>query len=305
MIISKLRSLVPAATIILLPYTTALSAPLVINALKSSTYTGIYEQPITLRDGQWQGEPFSPGGASRPSAGLVDDFQLSGDLNGDGQPEQVVILWQNDGGSGTQSYLAVMSRNRDKLLNLSTSNIGDRVQLRAGRIHDNKIELDVIQAGPGDPACCPSQKATRSWSLVDNKLKEAPVKTTGKLSLSDLEGVEWQLTHISRNEKLPKNVVINMAIKGNKLTGKSACNRYFTEIKESAEIAGDISIKIGPTGSTMMACPDELMTLERRYLTALQNTNNFSFLAGKLVFNWHKEDKADAMYFMPQSIENK
>ena len=57
-----------------------------------STYLGIYEHPITLKDGHWQGAPFSVEGASRPRVGLVEDFCLTGDLDGDGEMERIVFL---------------------------------------------------------------------------------------------------------------------------------------------------------------------------------------------------------------------
>ena len=258
---------------------------------------------MTLKDGRWEGEPFVPGGASRPSAGLVEDFQLSGDLNGDGLSEQVVVLWGSAGASVTQNYLAVMGSIDGKLVNLGTVLIGDRVQLRAGRIKDGTIELDVIQTGPGDAACCPSQKATRSWSLDEKNLKEGQAVVNGKLSLTDLEGVEWVLTHIKRDEELPAKPEVTLRVDGEKIGGRGACNNYFAEVKDSADMAGDISV--GPIGNTMMACPQEIMTLVQRYFKALKGTHKFSFLGGKLVLNWALGDQMDAMLFVSREIASK
>ena len=42
--------------------------------------------------------------------------------------------------------------------------------------------------------------------------------------------------------------------------------------------------------STMMACPDELMKVEREYLDALAHITSFSFYAGNLALNGQKED---------------
>jgi hypothetical protein len=149
--------------------------------LKNATYVGIYELPVTLKGGRWEGKPFVPGGASRPSVGLVEDFHLSGDLNSDGTSEQVVVLWESSGGSGTRTYLAVMGKANGKLINITTALIGDRVKLREGRIKGGKVELDVTQAGPGEPACCPTQKATRSWSLDGKKLIEGQAIVSGQI----------------------------------------------------------------------------------------------------------------------------
>ncbi|MDX2437573.1 MAG: hypothetical protein QNL88_11050, partial [Acidobacteriota bacterium] len=75
--------------------------------LANATYSGLFGDPVTLDDGRWQGAPYVEGGASRPSAGLVRNFVLSGDLNGDGRDEAVVLVWESSGGSGTREYLAI------------------------------------------------------------------------------------------------------------------------------------------------------------------------------------------------------
>jgi hypothetical protein len=79
-----------------------------IQSIENATFTGIYDEPITLDNGRWQGEPFVAGGASRPTAGLATDFYLSGDIAGDGLAEAIVILWENSGGTGSYSYVAVV-----------------------------------------------------------------------------------------------------------------------------------------------------------------------------------------------------
>ena len=51
--------------------------------LKNMTYQGIYNEPITLTDGLYEGEPFVEDGASKPTVTLIP-FTAFGDLNGDG-----------------------------------------------------------------------------------------------------------------------------------------------------------------------------------------------------------------------------
>ena len=161
--------------------------------LGNMIYKGIFEHAITLKNGHWVGEPFVAGGRSRPAVGLIDDFILTGDLNGDGKDEAVVLLWENTGGSATYKYLAVTGMRDDKPYTLDTALIGERVQVRAGRIVGNRIELDVVQQGPSDAACCPSQTATRYWDLDASGLHVNPSRITGTLSLADLAGTEWVL----------------------------------------------------------------------------------------------------------------
>ncbi|HAJ92935.1 MAG TPA: hypothetical protein DCO71_10040 [Gammaproteobacteria bacterium] len=82
----------PAASRVSIPLTAAVA---------NMAYSGIHDDDVTLTDGYWEGEPVVAGGASRPSVGLIDDFMLAGDLDGDGTDEVVVFLWESSGGSGT------------------------------------------------------------------------------------------------------------------------------------------------------------------------------------------------------------
>jgi len=140
--------------------------------LANASYQGIEDTPVQLENGRWEGEPYVEGGASRPSVGLVEDFSLEGDVDGDGEPETVVQLWQSSGGSGNFQHVAVMKNRDGKWLNVATAPVGDRVQVRAGAILDGVIKLDVVQQGEEDAACCPSQLARRSWIWDGSQLKE-------------------------------------------------------------------------------------------------------------------------------------
>jgi heat shock protein HslJ len=146
-----------------------------------------------------------------------------------------------------------------------------------------------------DAACCPAQLATRTWSLAGDQLKESDAKITGRLSLATLAGTEWVLTHFNRNEPILQDAEVTLAFADDKVSGKSACNRYSAGV-EQGEAPGDL--KIGLSMGTRMACPEELMDLEYKYLDALSQVTGFSFLAGKLVLNWEKEGNWSAMTFM-------
>ncbi|MCB0173146.1 MAG: LysM peptidoglycan-binding domain-containing protein, partial [Anaerolineae bacterium] len=75
---------------------------LTIDQLANATYTGIYDdQEVTLTDGQYEGEPFVEGGASRPTVNFNPNDVAFGDLNGDGVEDAAVLLSENSGGSGT------------------------------------------------------------------------------------------------------------------------------------------------------------------------------------------------------------
>ena len=73
-----------------------------IEELTNTTFFGVFDRPVTLDDGRWEGEPFAEDGASRPSVGLIAHFQLTDDLDGDGKKEAAVLLRASSGGSGTR-----------------------------------------------------------------------------------------------------------------------------------------------------------------------------------------------------------
>ncbi len=261
--------------------------------LANATYAGIFDQPVRLSDGRWEGEPYAPGGASRPSLLLIDDFWATGDLDGDGRQEAVVFLAESSGGSGSRIYIAAMGWVSGLPVNLGTALIGDRVQLRTLRIIDNRVELDVVQQGPDDAACCPTQKATRSWQLDSQDLAENAYRISGRFSLADLAGVEWTLTHFAWDEPVPAGLAITLAVEDGRLAGSSGCNLYFADIEESQP--GNVTVSA--TGSTRMACPEEVMEVESRYLTALGAVTKYSFLAGKLALTYQSEQAVYSLLF--------
>jgi heat shock protein HslJ len=266
--------------------------------LGNIAYKGIFEHAITLTNGHWVGKPFVAGGSTRPAVGLIDDFILTGDLNADGQDEAVVLLWENTGGSATYKYLAVTGLRDDKPYTLDTALIGERVQVRAGRIIGNRIELDVVQQGPRDAACCPSQTATRYWNLDASGLHVNPSRITGTLSLADLAGTEWVLNSLDVKEPLAAEPEITLVFDGDRISGKSACNRYFAGVKEGDELPGDLHIS--DIGGTRMACPEEVMNLENRYLEALGKVTRYSFMSGKLALTWWNDGATGALLFVPR-----
>ena len=136
-----------------------------LDALRNATYRDVLPQPVTLADGRYEGEPFVPGAASRPVVTLVPDVMAMGDLNGDGHDEAVAVLAHDAGGSGAFMYLAVVSDPGGKPRNIATFSLGDRVRVTAVDILAGKLVADLIEHGPDDPMCCPTQAVRREWRL--------------------------------------------------------------------------------------------------------------------------------------------
>jgi len=272
----------------------------------NATYFGIVEgkKSITLKDGQWKGKPFVSGGASRSTAGLMEGFRVTGDLTGDGKPEEAVILWQNSGGSGTFYFLAVLTRKGNQLVNIATAPLGDRIQILGGGIRDGQIELKVLRHGPKDPRCCPSQKALRIWTLRGNKLVAGKTKILGKFSVRDLGGVVWVLKSMRyKGKPVPSEHRVTLVFDGGKIHGSAGCNRYQGKALIPEDIVGEIKIK--GLISTKKACPKEIMALEARYLEALKGSMGFSFVGNRLALTYKAGEKVDTMFFAPEKVVSK
>jgi len=270
----------------------ATSAPTLLE-LANATFVGVFEEPVTLVDGRWEGEPYVDGGASRPSAGLVEHFALSGDIDGDERDETVVLLWGSSGGSGVRSYLAAVGRRNGDVVNLATSLVGDRVQVKDGSVIDRVIALEVVQAGPGDAACCPTQRARVEWQLEHGDLVRTTTEITGELSLEDLWGPDWILAAIGPEEVVSNDSPIRLHVVSDRVEGSGGCNTYFGTVTSATPGQLDFSAM----GTTMMACSEAVMELERRYLRTLAGGSSYGFVAGRLAIGCSTDDGPVALVF--------
>ncbi len=275
----------------------AVQAPPSIEEIGDATIAGIYDDPVLLEDGVYEGKPFVEGGASRPMVKLLD-FYRTGDMDGSGMDETVAFLSESSGGSGTGVYLAVMGRQEGEIENLGTVLVGDRVQLRDARVENGTVVLDVLQTGLDDAACCPGELATRAWIIDGDDLVEIETDTPARrLSVAELEGVQWTLLKLDWSDPYGGEPPITIVFDGERVAGSSGCNRYFAAVAEG-DVPGAISV--GQAGGTMMACPDEVMEVERRYLGALAGVSDYGFMLGDLVLTYTNTDGAfAALFFEP------
>jgi len=261
------------------PETAAVTATDIADAA-NATYLGIYDEPVSLRDGSFEGASFVEGGASRPRVELVPEFTVTGDLIGNGSEQTVVLLEENSGGSGSFGYLAVLTGAATDLAGVTTASLGDRVQIRSAVIEEQELRIQVVQTGQDDAACCPSVKALRRWTLEQSRLVEGGAEIVGTLSIADLEKVEWRLERMDGVTELPADSAITLEFDSGRIAGQSGCNRYMGAA-QAGGMPGELSF--GQTAGTMMACPEPLMQLERTYLGALGQVARYGFKAGRLV----------------------
>jgi heat shock protein HslJ len=248
---------------------------LTLEALKNAEYQGIYDEPVQLTDGKYEGEPFVPGGASRPTVVLHPEVYVFGDLNGDGVDDAAVILIESSGGSGNFRYLAAVINERGTPVNVATHFVGDREQMQAINIDEGEITLDMVAHAPEDPMCCPTQEVTKVYQLQDDQLIEVLVA---------LEGTLWTL--VSYGDPSDPQAVLEGSeitaefdsVEGT-VSGSAGCNGYFG----SYEVDGE-TIIFGLLGSTLMACaePEGIMEQEVAYLAVLGSAGTYRIEGDKL-----------------------
>lgn len=102
-----------------------------------------------------------------------------------------------------------------------------------------------------------------------------------------LTGGDWQIEDVAGHGILDdSNITLQFGDNG-RVSGSTGCNRYMG----SFDLTGE-GLNLGKMAGTMMACPDALMTQERRVLEALENVQRFDFNEnGALVLIGGPEDK--------------
>ncbi len=148
---------------------TATPIELTEDLLKNTTYQGIYDEPVLLLDGLYEGEPFLEDSAFKPTIRLLT-FTAFGDLNNDSVDDAAVLLVENSGGSGSFVYLAAVLNSEGTAENVSTILLGDRVSPESIVIANGEIVVEANTHADDDPLCCPSLKTRTTYALQNGAL---------------------------------------------------------------------------------------------------------------------------------------
>lgn len=195
---------------------------------------GVLDHPVTLAGGVYLGEPFVPGGASRPSVRLWQEIVGVGDLDGQPGDEAAVLLSEQSGGSGERVYLAVARQRHGKVEPLRAALVGDRTKVRALRVQHWKILLEVVEAGSGDALCCPAQLAQQVWRVRGGRLRRVATTVQGRLSIAILEGTRWSLVEMDDQSLSEDAATPTLEVADHRLAGFSGCHRYRGDVTESS-----------------------------------------------------------------------
>ena len=243
--------------------------------LKNATYSGFKDvpSPVTLIDGRWDAA------SARQSITFVGELRATGDLNGDGAGDAVVLLSENTGGSAERVYVAVVTTSNGQLQNLATRSPGPNVRIRRLRIVERTVVVDAVQVGVDDTMCCPSDLVTRTFVLKDTTLDEPePATHTGRLTAAAAGQTEWVLRRSTSAEPAPSEPRVTLRYHDGQIDGSTGCNRYTARVSGGDQPG---AVTVSPPASTKMACTDDGMAVETRFLRLLHGVASFTFVAGQ------------------------
>ena len=271
--------------------------------LREATVAGIEGEPVRLAGGVWEGEPDVNGGASRPRVELVEGLLATGDLDGEGADEVVVLLASSAGGTGSRLHVAAFGSGAGDggAVQRGLATLGDRPQVRSLAVVHGSVEIEAILHGPDDPACCPTRKTRLAYALDGGVLREVGRVDRGVISYGDLDGSSWRMSEIDRGEPAVPGSTVTLSFDGGAASGSTGCNN-FRGSYEGLEKTGQ-GLKLGRFSSTERACLGAgLMAQESRYLRALSGTFQFSYAAGRLVLTYALEGGATGtLFFEPDA----
>jgi heat shock protein HslJ len=256
-----------------------------LDQVRAATVSGVLDQPVTLVNGVYAGPPVEPGAATHPSLTLWSPAVVFSDVDGKPGSEAIAMMAADTGGSGEFVHVGVFALKDGKAASLATALVGDRVKLHKLWVEHGQIHMDVIEAGPKDPACCPTQLTRKVYALEGGALKQVSSDVVGSLSVNLLAGIDWMLSEMDGQPVDASGKPPTLLVQYGKVVGFGGCNRYTGSLKESAP--GKISI--GPLAATKMACPPAAMELEDKFTERMNKVTGYTFVAGQLALGW--EDK--------------
>jgi|GEM_PF-1538734 len=280
---------------------TADPKPLTVEALANATYSGIYDEPVTLTDGVYEGEPFDEGGVARPVVQYIDNSEVYGDLTGSGLDDAAVLLVENSGGSGVFSYVGAQLNQDGQALDGGTALLGDRTQVISMVIENGQVVVDIVTAGPDEALCCGTLKLRKTLALKNGKLAEVGSEELGTVALDDLMDTRWVLERLNFDQPALSDSIITAEFANGQVMGSAGCNTYSATLSSD----GGQTMTVGPVIATQMACPEPVIAQELDYLTALQNATGWSYFPGQLAIYYQNEDGSQGTLFFDPAAGNK
>jgi hypothetical protein len=161
---------------------------------------------VVLKQGQTEKQA-APGSATIATTRILD-ATTTGDLNGDGRDDVLVLLVQNSGGSGSFYYVAAALRTKDGHRGTNAILIGDRIAPRAMEIRDGTIVVNYGERYPWESfAVPPSVSRSRYFVVETDELKEKPFAALDQEVARKLVVSKWGDCKPETCSKLTVNVL--------------------------------------------------------------------------------------------------
>jgi heat shock protein HslJ len=277
---------------------------LTVEALMNATYSGIYEEPVTLTDGLYEGEPYVEGDPSRPTVEYINGSELYGDLDGDGVEDAAVFLLERGGGTGAFTYVAAQLNQNGQPVDAGAVWIEDRIQVKSAAIENGQVVLEIITQGPGDGACCPSYKARKTYALQEGRLAEIAGEDGDleRISAADLNGTSWTLLELNYDQPSLTESAVTISFMDGQITGSGGCNNYNSSFSLGED--NPLVMTVSPVVATRKACPEPILNQETAYFSALENASQWGYVIGRLAL-YYADDQAGLgrMLFAPAGAE--
>lgn len=133
----------------------------------------------------------------------------------------------------------------------------------AGYEYELKVSVEKIPNPPADGS-------SLRYKLIEvvSKTATASIEETTTMENFELNGTSWTLSSVNIDGTMVAPIAGSqptLEFKDGQLGGRGSCNNFFGGFTVEGE-----RLTVGKLGSTLMACPEELMRQERAYMQALQ-----------------------------------
>ena len=152
----------------------AAAGGLTLEALQNASYrVSLVPEGVRLSNGRFR-EAAEADSVATITVTLQDSLTSVGDLDGDGVVDAAVVLIASGGGSGSFRELAAVLNQDGTPRHVASAPLGDRVRVLSTAFRAGRIEVRMLDHGPGDPLCCPSVDTVRTYALEGHRLKQVP-----------------------------------------------------------------------------------------------------------------------------------
>lgn len=149
------------------------------------------------------------------------------------------------------------------------------------------LAASVLACGPG------ADRSTGSDAVTG---AEGSTPAAPAMVPDELIGREWRLTHFDRAETSPEAVNITLRFDADRISGNAGCNNYFAGLT-AGDRPGDIII--GAIGATRMACLQQIMKVESRFLEALADVVRYDLDGERLALTYRQESGEHTLLLIP------